>query len=137
MLENYIISRTDYDDLCRERFQERWPDDPERVREEMIRRYPAGAADAAREFEERGLLIEAEEIPRLAAEHGIALRRVGRAHLLYLADIEDLIEKCLCEQRMTHEALWRKAQDISASDELAIRREVLAKRRREAQEAGQ
>lgn len=137
MLEKYIISRNDYDDLCRERLQERWPDDPERVQEEMLRRYPAGVFDAAREFEERGLLIDAEEIPRLAAEHGISLRRVGRAHLLYLADIEDLIEKCLCEQRMTHEALWRKAQDISASDELAIRREVLAKRRREGQEAGQ
>lgn len=137
MLEKYIISRTDYDDLCRDRLQARWPDDPERVREEMIRRYPAGVIDAAHEFEERGLLIEAEEIPHLAAEHGITLRRVGRARLLYLADIEDLIEKCLCEGRMTHEALWRKAQGISASEELAIRREVLAKRRRDGQEVGQ
>ncbi len=137
MLEKYIIRRSDYDDLCRARFEQRWPDDPDRVRDEMERRYPAGVVDASREFEERGLVIDPEEIPRLAAEHGIPLRRVGRAHLLYLADIEDLIEKCMCEQRMTHEALWRKAQDISASEELAIRREVLAKRRREGQEAGQ
>lgn len=137
MLEKYIVRRSDYDDLCRERFQERWPDDSERVQEEMLRRYPAGVVDASREFAERGLVIEAEEIPRLATEHGVTLRRVGRAHLLYLSDIEDLIEKCLCEQRLTHEALWRKAQDISASEELAIRREVLAKRRRKEQGVGQ
>lgn len=137
MLEKYIVRRSDYDDVCRERFQERWPDDPERIQEEMLRRYPAGVVDASCEFAERGLIIEAEEIPRLATEHGITLRRVGRAHLLYLSDIEELIEKCLCEERMTHEALWRKAQDISASEELAVRREVLAKRRRDEQGVGQ
>lgn len=127
-LSPYIMSREQYEDRCRDRLESLSPDNPERVTRSLRHRYPATSEQAAEELRTRGLDATAEALPALARNLGLELRVVGRNHVWYPDDIDSLAEALDGANRLTHPAIWRRARGVSVAQEIAIEREVNARR---------
>jgi hypothetical protein len=127
-LATYLMSREQYEDRCRERLEISFPDDPDRVTRALLHRYPATSEQAAEELRTRGLDATAEALPPLARNVGLEPRVIGRSHVWYSDDIEVLAEALAEANRLTHPAIWRRARGVSMAQEMAIEREVMARR---------
>lgn len=127
-LATYLMSRGQYEARCRERLESLNPDDPERVARALLHRYPATSEQAAAELQTRGLDAAAEALPSLARNIGLEPRVIGRSHVWYPDDVDVLAEVLDGANRLTHPAMWRRARGVSVAQEIAIEREVNARR---------
>lgn len=124
----HIMDRRQYEAFCRHRVEEAFGDDADRIERVLTRRYPATSEQAVDELHTRGLSTTPDQLPDMAHNLGIEPRVIGRNRVWYPDEIDAIVEALASLDRLSHEAVWRRARGISVEMQFRIEREANAER---------
>lgn len=127
-LPSFIMTREQYEARCRARLEEAFGDDADRIERVLARRYPATIEQAVEELHTRGLSTTPEQFPELARNVGIEPRVIGRNRVWYPDEIDAFAEALASLDRLSHEAVWRRARGLSVAEQTFLEREANGRR---------